>query len=129
MGGKADGRLEVNDRISGYLKQERLSGPARIDAVRFGLCEIGFRFAGVTVTVLTTLELFDQEQARCVIHAENRCRTEGSLQICKVVGEVVADCVCDESGILVKTENGLELVCRSDGGAESYSVEFCGDTV
>ena len=129
MGGKADGRRDVNDRISGYLKQERLSGPAVIDAVLLGRREIGFRFAGVTVTVFTTLELFDQEQTMCVIHAESRCRMEGSLRICKVVGEVVADCVCDESGILVKTEDGLELVCRSDEDAESYSVEFCGDAV
>lgn len=114
----------ANERLNVNLRHERRREPVVIDAVAFRLDEFAFRLASATVTVFTTLELFDREQVVCIVNADNERRTEGWHQLCRVVGEVVAECVCDESGIRVTTEGGLELLCRSDGGGKSYAVEF-----
>lgn len=121
--------LVANNRLNGNLQDEGRIGPVVIDAVSFGLDEIAFRFASATVTVFTALELLDRERTICVVDAEIRCRQEGWYKASGVVGEVVAECSCNESGIRVETESGLELICRSDGSNKCYSVGFSGGEV
>lgn len=116
--------IAVNKFMSDSLRQQRLSGPATVSNLTLDQHRISLSMAGFTIMTATAVELMDGVRRVCVMDAAHRYQQEESLQICQVVGKIVSNCFCDDSGVHIQMECGLALRCRRDRDFDNGSVRF-----
>ena len=115
---------EVNQKIGEILDMESQAGPAMIEQLVLDRYQVSLSIVSFLIVVSTGIEMFYQGKRVCVMEADYRYRNTESFQICKVLGEVVSSCVCDDSGMNIQFESGLALLCRRDEDFENFSLHY-----
>lgn len=122
-----DGNSEwavINQEISDILEDIRNSGPAMVRSLSFAEYQISMDIGELNVTVASAIRLTDGGDLICVVDGDHRYRKMESFRICKTIGEVVSNCVCDDSGLLIRMECGLEMHCPRDVRFENYCLSY-----
>ena len=116
---------EVNQEIADILNAVSGSGPTKLDLFELAEYTLTVGIMGFHVNVVTAIELIDEKgRTVCDLNADYRYRSEDSFRACVTLGEVVSGCVCDDSGLRIKLESGLALLCRKDDEFENYSLRY-----
>lgn len=114
----------INQEISDILEDIRKTGPAAIGSLSFHEYTISLSIAEFCIGVSSAIHMKDGGNLVCAIDGDHRYRKADGFRICKVLGEIVSSCVCDDSGMLIRMESGLELHCPKDRKFESYSLSY-----
>lgn len=84
--------------------------------------KISIGIDGLELCSNTAIELRESGIISFEIVADYRNRSTDSYAICKIIGEKVLNCICDDAGIHVYLEGDRELVFRRDDIFENCTI-------